>query len=71
MGVSAAGGGLGGFGVLRAPHDPAASSGAPMEQEEPDVVELQDSDEGDMVRRVFIGEGGPKTGEGEGLGDSR
>lgn len=42
-----------------------------MEQEEPDVVELQDSDEGDMVRRVFIGEGGPKTGEGEGLGDFR
>lgn len=41
-----------------------------MEQDEPDVVELQDSDEGDVVRRVFIGEGGnPKSGWGgvEGL----
>lgn len=28
-----------------------------MEQDEPDVVELQDSDEGDVV---FIGEGGPQ-----------
>lgn len=36
-----------------------------MEQDEPDVVELQDSDEGDVVRRVFIGEGGdPKRGWG-------
>ncbi|XP_048184166.1 zinc finger protein 629-like [Corvus hawaiiensis] len=31
---------------------------APMEQEEPDVVELQDSDEGDVVRRVFIADDG-------------
>ncbi|XP_038020323.1 zinc finger protein 787-like [Motacilla alba alba] len=29
-----------------------------MEQDEPDVVELQDSDEGDMVRRVFIADDG-------------
>lgn len=29
-----------------------------MEQEEPDVVELQDSDEGDVVRRVFIADDG-------------
>lgn len=40
------------------PLDAAAPPGAPMEQDEPDVVELQDSDEGDVVRRVFIGEGG-------------
>lgn len=43
-----------------------------MEQDEPDVVELQDSDEGDVVRRVFIGEGGnPKSGWGGGLRGSR
>ncbi|KAM4880849.1 uncharacterized protein FYW23_013869 [Sylvia borin] len=29
-----------------------------MEQDEPDVVELQDSDEGDLVRRVFIADDG-------------
>ncbi|NXL10340.1 ZN629 protein, partial [Mesembrinibis cayennensis] len=31
---------------------------APMEQEEPCVVELHDSDEGDMVRRVYIADDG-------------
>ncbi|NXC89873.1 ZN629 protein, partial [Cercotrichas coryphoeus] len=36
----------------------AAPPGAPMEQDEPDVVELQDSDEGDVVRRVFIADDG-------------
>ncbi|XP_018860960.1 zinc finger protein 787-like isoform X1 [Parus major] len=45
-----------------APRTLRAPLGAPMEQDEPDVVELQDSDEGDVVRRVFIGEGGtPKV----------
>ncbi|KAK2510723.1 hypothetical protein Q9233_017477, partial [Columba guinea] len=29
-----------------------------MEQEEPCVVELQDSDEGDVVRRVYIADDG-------------
>lgn len=50
--------------MLRAPFDATAPTGDPMEQDEPDVVELQDSDEGDMVRRVFIGEGETPKVEG-------
>ncbi|NXX78630.1 ZN629 protein, partial [Urocolius indicus] len=38
---------------LRSPGPPF-----PMEQEEPGVVELQDSDEGDVVRRVYIADDG-------------
>ncbi|XP_068853688.1 LOW QUALITY PROTEIN: zinc finger protein 787-like [Aphelocoma coerulescens] len=46
--------------AARPPETPprAVPLGAPMEQEEPDVVELQDSDEGDVVRRVFIADDG-------------
>ncbi|NXV69251.1 ZN629 protein, partial [Molothrus ater] len=36
----------------------AAPPGAPMEQNKPDGVELQDSDEWDMVWRVFIADDG-------------
>lgn len=51
--------------MLQVPLDDEDSTGDHMEQDEPDVVELQNSDEGDIVQRVFIGEGGSqKWGEG-------
>lgn len=46
------------------PPDPPPAT--PMEQDEPCVVELHDSDEAGMVRRVYIGEEGSAEPRGAG-----